>query len=65
MSTWVRIPPLAPKGKKMIVVERHVDEWNIRGWYFAKATKLKKTASGITRELALRNLREVIRKNIK
>ena len=45
----------------MITVIKIYDDLNVYGWYLAKATKLRKMASGDTKEHALRNLKNLIR----
>lgn len=49
----------------MITVRKMEDENWMQTWYFAEATKLNGRATGRTRELAVMNLKGVIRNKLR
>ena len=49
----------------MIKTIKYQNDFNLSDFYVAKATKINKMASGKTREMALINLKRVIKENIK
>ena len=60
ISVRFRLP--APKFEvEMITVRKMKDDgWNYR-WYFAEATKMNKKATGVTKGMAVMNLKKVMR----
>jgi len=49
----------------MITVKKMVDNYWMHTWYFAEATKMQKTATGITKTMAVSNLKKVIRDTLR